>query len=120
MPFVSLQYRNPITKANDLMLSKRLPGIVARALSDSEDKLDPSDVEVEVRKIEKDDISHFDLHIVVQANEHEERMKNLNERRNQIVDELKVIIEAGKGPLADRKFRGFVWLRLCPGSFLEF
>jgi len=135
MPFVWVriegQWRvlKPVKK-----LVKNLPSIVAKALSvpGTEGELSPNDIEVKVESfglIEEAegssgftridvsgdvlrDIHTKDIEIIIWANDYPERAKNLDQRREQIIKEVRKFIPPD--------ITGFVWVLLQPGSYGEF
>lgn len=123
MPLVKLRYKDdPILFRGVLHLTKELPKIVAEALnsSDPEGHLEPKDVEVEICKADPNDLTHYDFYVLVEANDYPERRRNLDERRKKIADAFWEVMRPTMKP-GDyiRHYSGFVWVKLCPGSFGE-
>lgn len=100
-------------------LSKEMPGIVARALDVEENpdaRLTPDDVEVHVQKSGEFDTNTKDLEIVIWANEYPERLRNLDERKDRMVKEVRAFLVEYR---SIRNISGFVWILLQPAAFGE-
>jgi len=126
MPLVVLKY-NPNLKAGAVFLSEltnKLTEAVSRALDVPERadaRLTKSDIEVWVQEFGSNDISTRDLEIVVWAHQYPERLVNLEERKEQILRELRAFIMKNED-LAKHKTipSGFVWVLLQPTAFGTF
>lgn len=135
MPFVWVRMKNQLEIFHQAKkLVKKLPCIVAEALSvpGTEGELSADEIEVKVelfssiREVKntagftcldtsKDvmkDISTKDIEIIILANYYPERNKNLDERQKIILNRVKEFISP--------EFSGFVWVLLTPSSFGEF
>lgn len=98
----------------DVMQS--MPKIVAEALSAPEDNgaLIPKEIEVwEMPTANKfyGDIGHHDLQIVIYAHDYPSRLANLDNRRQQIIDNIKPLLQEG--------VTFFVWVLCMPTSWAE-
>ena len=121
MPLVVVQYKASRFNEDMLMLQRlveSLPEIVGFALNAPENEdacLSPSDIEVWVQESGRFDVNTKDLEIIIWANLYPERLRNLEQRRD-------VILQAVRKFLADydRNLSGFVWVLLQPASFGEF
>lgn len=120
MPLVVVQYKpGSITEGKLKDFVSVLPKLVARALHVPENPdahLTPEDVEVWVRESGKldrnvEDIVK-DIEIVIWANEYPERLQNLGERKDRIVQSIRDFFY-GRIPT------GFVWVLLQPAAFGE-
>jgi hypothetical protein len=117
MPLIKMLYRPPVGDVSIEVLTRELPRIVAEALDcqNPDGRLVSADMEIEVGRMSEGMRSQFDLHIVVEANEYPERLANLDERRGQIVAAIRGLYGGVEYLLP----QGFVWVRLCPGSFAQ-
>jgi len=117
-------------------LVENLPSIVAKALSvpGTEGELLPNEIEVKVELFGEiregknssgltyvdlrdsaevlKDIHTKNIEIIIWANDYPERAKNLDQRRKQIIKEVRKFIPPD--------ITGFVWVLLQPGSYGEF
>ncbi|MBU6388409.1 hypothetical protein KGQ72_00800 [Patescibacteria group bacterium] len=126
MPLVILKY-NPNLRVGAVFLSEltnKLTEAVSGALDvpEREDaRLTKGDIEVWVQESGSHDISTRDLEIVVWAHQYPERLANLEERKEQILRELRTFL-AENGDLAEHKTTpsGFVWVLLQPTAFGTF
>jgi len=118
MPLIKVTYDEDIDSDRFMdRLRVVLPNIVARALTcDHPDgQLTPGDIELELAPFKFGElkmITDYRLHIVIDANDYPQRRANLDERRDQIIRELRETF--------DDLPKGFVWVRLFPASFGEF
>lgn len=118
MPLVVIQHK--AGRVLDDMLSKlsqAMPEIVASALDVEENKsarLTPNDVEVHVQESGKFDVNTKDLEIVIWANSYPERLKNLEQRKEAIIQGVRTFLAD-----YDRNLFGYVWVLLQPGAFGE-
>lgn len=120
MPLALLQYKSgrgleDLAKA----LSTALPSIVAPALDVKENKrarVQPEHVEVWVANSHPHDRNIRDLAIIVWANEYPERLANLDERRQQIQQAVRIFLHENSA----YSLSGSVWVLLQPGSYGEF
>lgn len=98
-------------------LAQAMPEIVARALNVEEHEeahLTANDVEVWIRESDLYDVNNKDIEIIIWANHYPERLANLGERKE-------IILNGVRGFLKDydRNLSGFVWVLLQPGAFGE-
>ena len=96
-------------------LGQAMPEIVASALDVKENPeahLTAEDVEVWIRESGPYDINVKDLEIVIWANTYPERLANLSDRKEAILQGLLKFL----GDF-DRNLSGFVWVLLQPGAF---
>lgn len=119
MPIVRMK-RNLTGKLHVMNLHEvmdAMPQIVADALTapaDPDGELGPEDVnvwEAELPEFDYHDIDHHDLVITVLANNFPSRMANLDERRQQIIDKVR--------PLLQKGVTFFVWVLCMPSSWGE-
>lgn len=104
-----------------------LPQFVAAELTVEEEdgQLSPSDIEVRVLPKSPEDIDHYDLSIVIFAQDYPSRRAKLDEARAAIISELEdalplICDESDCFTWYPPRIKGFVWVLLCPGSFGEF
>ncbi|MDR3546981.1 MAG: hypothetical protein P4M11_01665 [Candidatus Pacebacteria bacterium] len=123
MPLVILEYqmfpRVPRFLINGL--AKELPSIVAAALNVDtviEAHLQPSDIKVKVEQFIGDAPNTKELEVTVWANHFPERQVNLDERRDAIIEGIKVFFT--RGHLGFQiEFTLSVWVLLAPASYGE-
>lgn len=115
MPLV-FAYRDTSKVNNELFgkVKENLPALVAEALSTATGPLTPDDVEVWVIAADKEDIGSFPLSIIVHADLYPDRLADLAARQQKISDGIALLLPKGSG------LKGFVWIRLAPGSFGTF
>ena len=104
---------------NDMIqkLAETLPEIVAGALhvpESAEAHLAPDDIEVKVQESGKYDVNTKDLAIIIWANLYPERLSNLTDRKDAIVQGVRAFLAD-----YDLKPSGFVWVLLQPAAFGE-
>ena len=123
MPLVQVRF-GPRMDAQITGVARSLPAVIAKHLDvpGTSGALEAEDIEVWVQahgpydqpRISEDHSS--DLQIVVSANEYPNRAANLEERNQQIGEEIKALL-----PPALQDIRMFVWINLIPtASFMEF
>src|SRR3989338_6036886 len=93
MPLVVLQHKaGRIAEQMLTSLVYVLPNIVARALHAEKNYdawLTPNDIEVRVQESGKFDANARDLEIIIWANSYPERLRNLEERKDVIVQAIR-------------------------------
>lgn len=117
MPLVIVN-RNPYKVYSETLdaLVLELPKLVTEALSipNTDGELKHDDVEVWIRDQRREyESQHFDLEIVIFANQYPERLQNLDERREEIGRGIRYLLSLKKCD----NVRCFVWVLLQPGSF---
>ena len=95
-------------------IAKALGRVAAEALScEAEgDPIEAKDVSVEIVEIGPADLTDHAFEITVDAEYTWSRMANVTERTDKISQSLQSYLPAGMD--------GFVWVRLLPGSYVEF
>jgi hypothetical protein len=118
MPTVLIRHTNDeLTDAVVRQISKKLPKIVASALSckiDKKGKLTEKDVAIELMLHGEDDINVKPISITIIANTYPERSKNLMERTMKI---LKAISEM-QLPQYLQKNKISIWVQLVDGAYV--
>lgn len=115
MPLVVIQRDSKIVTDDHVkMLTQFIPTIISSALTteNSDGKLVANDIEVWVQNMEQFDVNTKSLEIIIWAGDCPERRNNLDERREKIVQGIRVLIPT--------TITGFVWVLLNPSSFGEF
>ncbi|TSC60268.1 MAG: hypothetical protein LiPW15_146 [Parcubacteria group bacterium LiPW_15] len=116
MPLVTIHHKFGVPQEDIIWsLAKELPEIVAEALNvkgKPEAHLDPGDVEVRISRLGEHDVNTRDVEIIVTANFYLERMANLEEREE-------MILNAVRDFFADYDFNvsGYVWIDLKLAAF---
>lgn len=117
MPLVVIQHK-PGRVLDDMLqnLAKKMPEIVADALSADAPgaELTSTDIEVWVQEGGKLDVNTKDLEIIIWATSYPARLENLDFRKEMIVQQVKTFLAD-----YDRNLSGFVWVLLQPASFGE-
>jgi hypothetical protein len=101
--FMKRSFRRMIPREGENFLEVKvaMPQIVADALSapaDHDGELGPEDVnvwEMPMAAIAYGDICNCDLEIVIFAHNFPSRMANIDERRQQIIDKVRLILQKG-------------------------
>jgi len=131
MPYVWIFVRPKIYQTEPLQqFVNNLPGVIAEALSTSPGtagELKPWEIEVEVFPFGPMGIHHYDIEILIFANDYPERAENLDDRTKKIADMApRAVTMSALESLASRFFKpkitikGFVWPLLTKGAFREF
>lgn len=136
MPKVVVEYFGSLISNRALVsLGDSLPSIVAEALNvpeRPEGLLAEKDIEIEFKDITDNPKHHLNRHslalqITILANDYPERKANLEERKDEIISEIKkkeILHEENSlgGPEngMDLYGRCFVWVLLAPGAFGSF
>ena len=118
MPLVVVQHKaGRITEQMLTNLAKAMPEIVAAGLNAPENQdacLIPSDIEVWVQESGRFDVNTKDLGIIIWANSYPERLRNLDQRKDAIVQAVRKFLAD-----CDRNLSGYVWVLLQPAAFGE-
>ena len=112
MPIVRVRKSNTLGNFDNLAII--LKKVVAENLNvpgNPDGLLGLSDVEVYFDRFQICDRHSRDLEIIIEANLLPERLENLQDRTKLIVKELRKWIF--------QKYTFFVWVRLCPGAYVE-
>lgn len=120
MPLIVVQYKagDQGLKRIAQKLANKLPGIAAAALTVGNEKsnglVTPDDIEVWCNEGSPADVNTKDLEIVIWAHQFEERMANLEERKDTILNYVRTFLTTFHG---HRKLTGWVWILLQPTAF---
>lgn len=118
MPLVLVRHDKSLSGRFLEDLALELQKITARHLDVAENeeaRLSPADVEIWNNRARMIDANVKDLQIVILANDYPERRANLEERKEGIRRDVKVVI----GQHGYTNITGFVWVLLVPGAFGE-
>lgn len=123
MPLVVVQYKaGLIAEEVVARLAKLLPLVVGRALDapESQDsRLTPGEVEVWVQESGRLDVNTKHLEILIWANSYPERLRNLGERRDAILQGVRSFLRAFPNGYV-LNFSVSVLVQLQPGAYGEF
>jgi hypothetical protein len=102
-----------------------LPGAIAEALSTgpgTEGELKPEEIEVKVFPFGPMDIHHYDIEVIILANDYPERAKSLDDRASNLANNVpRSITMAAMQSLGPHiTIKGFVWPFLGKGALKEF
>ena len=120
MALVVVQHRGPRGPVPEWMVAKlvkQLPWIVAEALDvekNPDARIISNEIEVCVRESGELDINTKDLEIIIWANSYPERLANLEQRKDEILQDVRKFLGDH-----DRNLTGFVWVLLQPAAFGE-
>ncbi len=118
MPLVVVQHKTGRVLEDMLVtLTHALPDIVAGALDVPENeaaRLTAGDIEVWVQESGKYDVNTKDLEIVIWVTDFPERKKDLERRKDVILQGVRTFLAE-----YDRNLSGFVWVLLQPTAFGE-
>jgi len=92
-----------------------LPDVVSKALDTPEDQggeLTPDDIEVQVVELSGQGVNIKPLSFIIHSNFFPARARNLDERRKEIMDDIKDRLPPG--------IKGYVWVFLNHASFQSF
>lgn len=115
MPVAILRYSWKIPENVLRQLTEKLPSIISDALDISENpnaRLTSSDIEVWTQKTQNEDVNTKDLEILIHAHQYPERLLNVDERKDKVVMQVRVLLAENK-----LKIKGWVWILLQPSSF---
>ena len=119
MPYVDVTL-NSMLGIDRTSFSKMLENVIARALACPESTFPVSEVYIRYYESGLDDANLKDLMIKVEADQHESRMADRNQRAESIASDIRVWLSA-HGFLLPSVSGGenFVWLRLAPSGFAK-
>lgn len=114
MPIVQVRYKNGL-QMNAVVgsLAYVLLEIVAPAMSTDNYKIDKKNIVVNVDVVSDDDVNPRDLQILIIIEATEERLQNLEERKDSILKDIRACL----GDYA-KDVKGFVWILPIPETAL--
>ncbi len=127
MPCVFVYVKSEIYEQVKLMhqFVNNLPEVIAETLSTghgTKGELKPDEIGVFVRSFGRYDIHHYDIEVLILANDYPERLNNLNDRAKDLAERasLAITMTAMQSLGPNVTIKGFVWPFLGKGAFQEF